>query len=56
MAFFKSKDKFSIFQRKHETYLYELVMEEIANNEFKDTKSDTIYENFISNIPKALKS
>ena len=33
MAFFKSKDKFSIFQRKHETYLYELVMEEIANNE-----------------------
>jgi hypothetical protein len=33
MSFFKSKDKFSIFQRKHETYLYELVMEEIANNE-----------------------
>ena len=32
MAFFKSKDKFSIFQRKHETYLYELVMEEIADN------------------------
>ena len=31
-------------------------VEEIANNEFKDTKSDTIYENFISNIPKALKS
>ena len=33
MAFFKSKDKLSIFQRKHETYLYELVMEEIAKNE-----------------------
>ena len=31
-------------------------VEEIANNEFKDTKSDIIYENFISNIPKALKS
>jgi F-type H+-transporting ATPase subunit b len=31
-------------------------VEEIAKNEFKDTKSDTIYENFISNIPKALKS
>ena len=31
-------------------------VEEIANNEFKDTKSDIIYENFINNIPKALKS
>ncbi|MDG2000749.1 MAG: hypothetical protein P8J46_03085 [Alphaproteobacteria bacterium] len=31
-------------------------VEEIAKNEFKDTKSDTIYENFISNIPKAIKS
>ena len=33
MGLFKGKDKLSIFQRKHETYLYELVMEEIANNE-----------------------
>ena len=33
MGLFKGKDKLSIFQRKHETYLYELVMEEIAKNE-----------------------
>lgn len=31
-------------------------VEEIAKTEFKDTKSDTIYEGFINNIPKALKS
>ena len=33
MDFFKSKNKLSILQRKQETFLYELVMEEIANNE-----------------------
>ena len=32
MAFFKRKDMLSIFQRKHETYLFQLVMDEIANN------------------------
>ena len=31
MAFFKRKDMLSIFQRKHETYLFQLVMDEIAN-------------------------
>jgi F-type H+-transporting ATPase subunit b len=30
-------------------------VEEIAINEFKNSKSDIIYENFISDIPKALK-
>ena len=32
MAFFKRKDMLSIFQRKHEIYLFQLVMDEIANN------------------------
>jgi hypothetical protein len=31
MAFFKRKEMLSIFQRKHETYLFQLVMDEIAN-------------------------
>ena len=31
-------------------------VEDIARNELKDTKSDKIYQKFISDIPKALKS
>ena len=31
-------------------------VEDIAVNEFKDTKSAKIYEDFINDIPKALKS